>query len=574
MSGLFFILGFVQAQDLVISGITSPSGANGTYVLTGTTQYEYPLDSGTYVTYNYWKHSSANYYLYNDSYGGVGYWNIDTDLDDNNDVEFYIESRNEKPPASGYLDSPEPGARGTGNPLITFFPEISVEGNGYIINSGDSSPRTADYTDFGSHDIDTGTRTRTFTIKNLGYASLTLSNSPRVELIGGNTSDFTVSTQPSRASVAAESSITFKITFNPTALGTRSTTVSIENSDSDETPYIFAIQGTGTGAPEISIQGNAIEIANGANAPDTEDNTDFGTCLINGGASTHTFTIKNLGNDQLNLGGSPVVAISGSQADEFTVISQPNASVAALGETTFSIMFSPTGSGIRTGTLSVINNDSNENPYTFAIQGTGEDPSLPVDISSFSAVCEGQTILLEWATESETDNLGFILERSVYGEDWITIASYQTNEDLKGQGNTSARTEYAFTDTEVEPGTDYEYRLSDVSTDGKITVYTSLPITLDALPEITAMEKAYPNPFNPSTFISYHLVEDSQVEISVYDMLGRKVQTLFTGQQQAGSYHVYWHGKNEAGSIAPTGTYLIRMQTENTSQVQKVLLMK
>ena len=57
-------------------------------------------------------------------------------------------------------------------------------------------------------------------------------------------------------------------------------------------------------------------------------------------------------------------------------------------------------------------------------------------------------------------------------------------------------------------------------------------------------------------------------------MLGRKVQTLFTGQQQAGSYHVYWNGKNEAGNIAPTGTYLIRMQTENTSQVQKVLLMK
>jgi hypothetical protein len=211
------------------------------------------------------------------------------------------------------------------------------------------------------------------------------------------------------------------------------------------------------------------------------------------------------------------------------------------------------------------------------------DASLPVALSSFSAVCEGQSVILAWATESETDNLGFILERAVSvgaqnsvpdPEDWTTIASYQTHDDLKGQGNTSSKTEYAFVDTEVEPGVTYQYRVSDVSTDGKVTTYAPLFITTDDLPEETTLDKAYPNPFNPSTYIAYHLAEDSDVQISVYDMLGRKVQTLFTGQQVAGSYHVYWHGKNEAGNISPTGTYLIRMQTENTAQVQKVLLMK
>lgn len=204
----------------------------------------------------------------------------------------------------------------------------------------------------------------------------------------------------------------------------------------------------------------------------------------------------------------------------------------------------------------------------------GADASLPVDLSSFSAVCQGQSIILEWVTESETDNLGFIIERKTENSEWTTVAAYQTNDDLKGQGNTSSKTEYTFTDTDVEPETSYEYCLSDVSTDGKVTVYASLSITLNALPEETGMEKAYPNPFNLSTFISYHLAEDSQVEISVYDMLGRKVQTLFTGQQLAGSYNVYWHGKSDKGTIAPTGTYLIRMQAGDMQEIQKVMLIK
>ncbi len=206
----------------------------------------------------------------------------------------------------------------------------------------------------------------------------------------------------------------------------------------------------------------------------------------------------------------------------------------------------------------------------------GTDASLPVDLASFSVRQEGAAVVLEWMTGSETDNLGYLLERAAdpSSPQWRTIASYQTHDALKGRGNTSSRTEYAFTDPDVTPGETYAYRLSDVSTDGEITVYASLSITLDALPAKTEMEKAYPNPFNPSTFISYHLAEDCPVDIAVFDMLGRKIQTLYSGPQPAGSYHVYWHGKAADGHTVPTGAYLIRMQAENAVQVQKVMLMK
>ncbi len=204
----------------------------------------------------------------------------------------------------------------------------------------------------------------------------------------------------------------------------------------------------------------------------------------------------------------------------------------------------------------------------------GDDASLPVDLSSFSARCEGKTIVLEWTTESETNNLGFILERSLDHNIWTTIASFQTHDELKGQGNTSSSAEYTFTDSEVEPEATYAYRLSDVSFDGDVNVYASLSVTVDALPKATDMEKAFPNPFNPQTYIAYHLAENTDVEIAVFDVQGRQIKTLHSGNQLAGNYHVYWNATDNAGGKVPTGTYIIQMRTENIQKIQKVMLIK
>ena len=218
---------------------------------------------------------------------------------------------------------------------------------------------------------------------------------------------------------------------------------------------------------------------------------------------------------------------------------------------------------------------TDETGTEYILGSTTGDNSLPVEITSFSACCQGQSIVIEWTTESEINNLGFILERSVGdSKSWETIASYRTNDALKGQGNTSSRTEYTFTDMTVEAGQSYYYRLSDVSFQGEITTYPSIYIQLDELPKETLLEKAYPNPFNPQTFIAYHLAEATQVKITVFDILGRSVKQLYNGQRLAGSYHIYWNGTNENGMKTSSGVYIIRMQTENTTQIQKVMFMK
>jgi len=126
-------------------------------------------------------------------------------------------------------------------------------------------------------------------------------------------------------------------------------------------------------APEIDVQGNSISISSGDTSPATADGTDFSTASV-GNSSSHTFTILNTGNAALNLTGTPKVDISGPNATDFTVTVQPGSPVAASGSTAFIIKFSPAASGARSASVSIANDDANENPYTFSIQGTGADP--------------------------------------------------------------------------------------------------------------------------------------------------------------------------------------------------------
>ena len=258
--------------------------------------------------------------------------------------------------------------QGTG----TTAPEMAVKGNGNEIVDGDASPSTTDHTDFGSTDVSGGTVLRTFTIENNGSGSLTLDGSPRVEIGGTHASDFTVNTQPN-SPVSASGNTTFQVTFNPSAGGTRTATLSIANNDSDENPYNFSIQGTGTitPLPEIAVTGNGNEIGDGDTTPSLTDYTDFGSADVSGGTVVKTFTIENNGNANLTLDGSPRVEIGGAHASDFTVNTQPNSPVSASGNTTFQVTFNPSAGGARTATLSIANNDSDENPYNFSIQGTG-----------------------------------------------------------------------------------------------------------------------------------------------------------------------------------------------------------
>ena len=99
------------------------------------------------------------------------------------------------------------------------------------------------------------------------------------------------------------------------------------------------------------------------------------------------------------------------------------------------------------------------------------------------------------------------------------------------------------------------------------------------VPEVTALLPNYPNPFNPETWIPYHLAKPATVTLTIYGANGTVVRTLALGYQPAGIYQprsraVYWDGKNDVGEPVASGVYFITLTANNFTTTRKMLLMK
>jgi len=101
-----------------------------------------------------------------------------------------------------------------------------------------------------------------------------------------------------------------------------------------------------------------------------------------------------------------------------------------------------------------------------------------------------------------------------------------------------------------------------------------LSTTGELLPAAYALHQNYPNPFNPVTTIKYDLPENSQVQVAIYDMLGRKVRTLVSGFENAGFNAVQWQGKNDFGLSVGAGVYICQIQAGDFVQTRKMILLK
>jgi len=93
-------------------------------------------------------------------------------------------------------------------------------------------------------------------------------------------------------------------------------------------------------------------------------------------------------------------------------------------------------------------------------------------------------------------------------------------------------------------------------------------------PEQYSINNIYPNPFNPSTTISFSLPIRSQVELSVYNILGNKIATLENEIFDRGLHHKIWNGKDNNGVNVGSGVYFCKMKSENFQQIKKLTILK
>ena len=96
----------------------------------------------------------------------------------------------------------------------------------------------------------------------------------------------------------------------------------------------------------------------------------------------------------------------------------------------------------------------------------------------------------------------------------------------------------------------------------------------NSLPNKFVLHQNYPNPFNPVTTLRYDLPENSLVNITVYDMLGRQVKTLVNQAQDAGYRSVVWDATNDYGKPVSAGIYLYQIQAGEYMQTRKMVLLK
>jgi len=243
--------------------------------------------------------------------------------------------------------------------VFSFSQTLQVSGNGTTITNPDMTPFILDNTDFGNVAV-SASQANAFVLR------VTVANMNGVVVSIAGSPDFSpTSTVIGR--IRRNKAKNHVITFTPSSIGLKTAIVTVTSTDGTNTPYVFAIQGNGVApSPEMDVvDSGANGISSGSgNSPSVANSTEFGS-TDNLTPISITYTIENTGSGMLNI------ASATSSNGDFVITTAPAGSVAGGGSTTFTVTFTPSVLGIISSTITILNDDADENPYTFTVSGTG-----------------------------------------------------------------------------------------------------------------------------------------------------------------------------------------------------------
>ncbi|MCC6574741.1 MAG: choice-of-anchor D domain-containing protein [Planctomycetes bacterium] len=229
---------------------------------------------------------------------------------------------------------------------------------------------------FGNRDISAGpSATLTVFVLNTGSNTMTLA---APTLGGADAGQFVLDTTGFSTSLAVGANTTFSLAFDPSTVGSKTATVSFaHNGTNTGSPFTFDVSGTGI-TPTVEVRETAVGgtlVANGAAAANGRA---FGNRDISAGSSAAlTIFVLNTGSNTITLG---TPTIGGADAGQFVLNTGGfSGSVAAGGNTTFTVAFDPSTVGAKTATISFTHNGTNTaSPFTFDVSGTGITPTVEV----------------------------------------------------------------------------------------------------------------------------------------------------------------------------------------------------
>lgn len=107
--------------------------------------------------------------------------------------------------------------------------------------------------------------------------------------------------------------------------------------------------------------------------------------------------------------------------------------------------------------------------------------------------------------------------------------------------------------------------------DGEAEPGSEIP---EVVVERTELLQPYPNPFNPSATVGFTMLESGPAEVTVYDLRGRAVKVLASGQFDAGRHEIVWRGDDSGGRRMASGVYFVRMKAVGVDQIKRAVLVK
>ncbi|RQW79790.1 MAG: T9SS C-terminal target domain-containing protein, partial [Geobacter sp.] len=199
-----------------------------------------------------------------------------------------------------------------------------------------------------------------------------------------------------------------------------------------------------------------------------------------------------------------------------------------------------------------------------------EPDNIPVELSSFTASVQKNSVLLNWTTATELNNNGFEIERTSIpnsksefrNSNWTKIGF------VPGRGTTTEISSYSFKDENLISGF-YNYRIKQIDYDGSYKYYDLEETVEISSPFGFELAQNYPNPFNPSTAIGFSIPQKGLVTLKVFDVLGKEVLTMINEEIESGYHKIDF----DARSLS-SGVYYYQIKTGSFIETRKMVLLK
>lgn len=198
-------------------------------------------------------------------------------------------------------------------------------------------------------------------------------------------------------------------------------------------------------------------------------------------------------------------------------------------------------------------------------------PPVPIKLIDFDGTMTSTGAQLFWATASEENNRGFIVERMVKGDE--SADRWKQIEFVAGVGNSTVRKDYETVDNSVKNGQTYIYRLKQQDIDGTINCNDDDLVILTAgNGNDVVLNQSQPNPFNESSKITFSIQDAGNVTLEVVDVYGNVVRTLVNTMLDQGTHSYTWDGNSATGMPSASGRYIYKLTVGETVLTQNVTL--